>query len=423
MAKREEFIQVINTFKTVSATITDTQRRGLLQQAVQIYDLSIEEGIEILNSLGVVVGDEINYFDILGLSLEEIQGMDDKSVSDIVNMAHDDLYKTSLNAGARIRSDGKTEDQWRMLLNQARDILNDIEKRNDYISNLLQVDSEEYTNQNTEAISKQTSEISSESTPNIRIDPGEIEIPSDMVLIPSGEFLMGSHSEDINGSDTSQHNVYLSGFLIDKYPVTNTEFREFLTENEQWQKNNIPSKYHNGNYLNYWNGNIYPKNKRDDPVVDVSWYAAMAYAQWKGKRLPTDIEWEKAARGGLTEKTYPWGDHVTNELANYGMIVGRTTSVGTYPPNEYGVYDMVGNVWEWCLNHYAQIKELRKPSISVEEINNILDSYLDIDSNRVLRGGSWASSEQSLRVAYKGCAAPGFTYYSYGFRCVKDIHG
>lgn len=428
MAKREEFLQLINTFKTVSATITDNQRRGLLQQAVQTYDLSIEEGIEILDSLGIVVGEEINYFEILGLSLEEIQDKDDKSFTEIVKMAHDDLYKVSLTAGGRIRSDGKTEDQWRMLLNQARDFLCDIDKRNEYISNILQDESEEFitpnstTNQNTEPNVIHTREISSEPTVQIRTDPVEIDIPSEMVLIPSGVFRIGSHNENINGSDTSSHNVYLNDFLIDKYPVTNSEFSEFLSENKLWDKYNIPKKYNNGKYLSSWNGNIYPKNKEDNPVVGVSWYAAMAYAQWKEKRLPTDIEWEKAARGGLTEKTYPWGEDITNHLANYGMKVGSTTPVGTYPPNEYGVYDIVGNVWEWCINHYQEIEAFNKQSISIEEIGYILHTYLQIESNRVLRGGSWASSERALTVTYRGSAPPNYTYYSYGFRCVKDIN-
>ena len=243
-----------------------------------------------------------------------------------------------------------------------------------------------------------------------------------MVLIPSGEFMMGSRSEEINRSDLSLHRVFVNGYLIDKYPVTNSEFRVFLTENEQWQKNYIPEKLHNGKYLSSWIGKIYPRNKDNDPIVNVSWYAAMAYAQWIGKRLPTEAEWEKAARGGLSEKMYPWGDDITNDLANYGMIVGSTTPVGTYPPNEYGVYDMVGNVWEWCLNDYEHIETSEKTGISVEDIGSILDSYLEVESNRVLRGGSWASSERALNVAYRGSAAPRFTYYSYGFRCVKDIH-
>ena len=240
MAKREEFIQLINTFKAVSASITDNQRRGLLQQAVQIYDLSIEEGIEILDSLGIVVGDEINYFEILGLSLDDIQGKDDQSVTDIVKIAHDDLYKVSLTAGGRVRSDGRTEDQWRMLLNQARNTLGDKEKRNEYISALLQEESEEFTIPNTPTIpttepnSIQTSEIVSEPTSHIITDPDDIEIPSEMVLIPSGEFMMGSRSEEINHSDLSLHRVFVNGYLIDKYPVTNSEFRVFLTENEQW---------------------------------------------------------------------------------------------------------------------------------------------------------------------------------------------
>ncbi|MCG9126516.1 formylglycine-generating enzyme family protein [Candidatus Poribacteria bacterium] len=315
-----------------------------------------------------------------------------------------------------------------MILNQARDILCDINKRNEYITNLLQDESEDYTIQNsstghsTNPNEIQTSGIPSEAAIQQIIDPVEIDIPSEMVLIPSGVFLAGLQDKKINESETSSHNVYLNGFLIDKYPVTNSEFSVFLSENELWQKYNISKKYNSGKYLSSWNGNSYPKNKGDDPVVGVSWYAAMAYAKWIEKRLPTDIEWEKAARGGLTEKTYPWGEDITNNLANYGMRVGSTTPVGTYPPNEYGVYDIVGNVWEWCLNQYQENSANSKPNISIQEISDIIDSYLEIESDRVLRGGSWASSEQALSVGYRGFATPNITYYSYGFRCVKDIH-
>ena len=134
MSKRDEFIQVINTFKNVSPSITDTQRRELLKQAVQIYDLSVDDASEILKSWGLIVGEEVDYFEVLGISIEEIQGLDDQTIINIIETAHDQCYRASLRAGARIRPDGKTEDQWRNILNQARDTLGDTQKRHEYLT-------------------------------------------------------------------------------------------------------------------------------------------------------------------------------------------------------------------------------------------------------------------------------------------------
>ena len=131
-----------------------------------------------------------------------------------------------------------------------------------------------------------------------------------MVLIPAGTFQMGS--EDGWDNERPVHTVHVDAFYIDKYEVTNAEYKKFVDANPQWQKGRIQRRFHNGHYLHYWNGNDYPLGKDDHPVVTVSWYAAMAYAQWAGKRLPTEAEWEKAARGGLVGKTYPWGDTIDN---------------------------------------------------------------------------------------------------------------
>ena len=127
---------------------------------------------------------------------------------------------------------------------------------------------------------------------------------TEMVRIPAGEFEMGSN--EIMEA-TPEHTVYLDAFYIDPYEVTNAQFKAFIDANPDWNKDNIPSEYHNGNYLRLWNGNDYPQGKANHPVVYVSWYAAMAYAKWKGKRLPTEAEWEKAARGGMTDRRYVWG--------------------------------------------------------------------------------------------------------------------
>ena len=185
---------------------------------------------------------------------------------------------------------------------------------------------------------------------------------AEMVLIPAGEFLMGSSSGDANESPT--HFVYIDGFYMDRYAVTNAQYKVFVDENPQWLKDSIPREYHDGNYLKLWDEeNCYPQGKGNHPVVSVSWYAAMAYAQWAGKRLPTEAEWEKAARVsfphcGLVGKTYPWGDSIDRHKANYGnrwdgrIATIRMTPVGSYPSNGYGLCDMVGNVREWCLDAY-----------------------------------------------------------------------
>ena len=475
MPKREEFIEVINTFKTVSPSITDIQRRGLLKQAVQNYDLSVEEASEILKSLGMIVGEEVNYFEALGVSVEQIQEFDEQTIVKVVESAHDRCYRESLRAGARVRPDGKTEEQWRNILNQARDTLVDTQKRQEYLATFLiqedlqevvpdespqpetefqeeestPSDTPEPTGSNNEADiilvdnqvfqlpltpdptipSNETdltpmSDLETVSSVDLTSVPPDMDVPTDMMFIPAGEFQMGSHGEEENGDEMTTHTVYLGAFFIDKYPVTNSQYQLFLDANPEWQKRRIVEVHHNGNYLRTWNGNNYPKGKADNPVVDVSWYAAMAYALWAEKRLPMEAEWEKAARGGQIGKKYPWGDHIDINMANYGMHVGKTTPVGQYSPNEFGIYDVAGNVWEWCLDEYDDEGNSSRQisGLAANRVSEITHNYLSIETSRVLRGGSWASSERATRVAYCGWAAPNFTYYSYGFRCVKDIN-
>jgi len=177
---------------------------------------------------------------------------------------------------------------------------------------------------------------------------------AEMVLISAGEFQMGDGSID----EKPVHTVYLNAFYMDVYEVTNTQFKKFIDANPQWRKDRISRQYHDGDYLKDWNGDNYPNGKGKHPVILVSWYAANAYAEWAGKRLPTEAEWEKAARGGLVGKKYPWGDNISHDYANYSGTGGRdqwwkgTAPVGSFSPNGYGLYDMAGNVKEWCLDWY-----------------------------------------------------------------------
>ena len=245
---------------------------------------------------------------------------------------------------------------------------------------------------------------------------------ADMMLIPAGEFQMGSN--DGNDSEKPVHTVYVDAFYMDKYEVTNAQFKKFVDANPQWRKDSIANRFHDGDYLRHWNGNTYPSGKADHPVVSVSWYAAMAYAEWAGKRLPTEAEWEYAARGGLAGKKYPWGNTINANQANYNLNVGDTTPVGQYPANGYGLHDMAGNVWEWCLDAYDGSfyrGSPRRNPIAGGSIASINNNYTNNKPNRVLRGGSWHNSATDVRVAARGYLTPTSSHNSLGFRCARAV--
>ena len=249
-------------------------------------------------------------------------------------------------------------------------------------------------------------------------------VPSDMIFIAAGEFQMGSND---NTDEKPVHTVYIDAFHIDRYEVTNAQYKAFVDANPQWRKNQIPSELHNGNYLKHWNGDNYPSGKADHPVTYVSWYGAMAYAQSVGKRLPTEAEWEKAARGGKSGLKYPWGNTISNTQANYGNHVGDTTVVGNYPANGYGLYDMAGNVLEWCLDAYYGDFYFSSPHRNplggvntIENVDLVISDFAKVTTTRVARGGAWYNTEvQNIRVAYRNRVSPTLTNVALGFRCVK----
>ena len=219
-----------------------------------------------------------------------------------------------------------------------------------------------------------------------------------MVQILAGWFLMGSRA----GKDDEhpQHKVWVDAFLIDRYEVTNAQYEKFM-------------KATGHEAPEYWDDEKY--NKFNHPVVGVSWFDAVAYAKWAGKRLPTEAEWEKAARGGLVDKHYPWGDSISHDNANYGTG-GRdrwehTSPVGSFPPNEYGLYDMAGNVEEWCADWYDKDYYRSSPERNPKGPNT--------GSWRVLRGGSWGGNTSLSRCAYR-FYAPSISNYFIGFRCAQD---
>ena len=256
--------------------------------------------------------------------------------------------------------------------------------------------------------------------------------PEGMVSIPAGEFQMGNNIQWfqdhpwINVDDELPvHTVYIEAFFMDEHEVTNLEYQQFVRANPSWQKDKIDERFYDRNYLKDWQGNAYPVGKTRHPVVHVSWYAAMAYAEWVGKRLPTEAEWEYAARGGLSGKRYPWGDDFERDKANFYKEVGDTTKVGEYPPNGYGLYDMAGNVWEWCLDEYNEdfysISPRENPFAGANELDWVINNFTDVKSDRVLRGGSWYDTPfTELRVTYRSSKEPLKAYLDTGFRCVKD---
>ena len=220
---------------------------------------------------------------------------------------------------------------------------------------------------------------------------------SEMILVPAGTFKMGSN--DGQDDEKPLHDVRVDAFYLGKYEVTKRQFSKFLQANPQWRKDRIDSKYHDGDYLKGWSGDKCPADKADHPVARVSWFAAKAYCEWAGGRLPTEAEWEYACRAGSTTK-YCFGDS-NGQLGHYAWYRKNsgpgTRPVGQKKRNKWGIYDMHGNVWEWCSSKYQPYPY--KADDGREDLN-------DPGSSRVLRGGSWNSTVSICRAACRGDCGP-----------------
>jgi formylglycine-generating enzyme required for sulfatase activity len=230
-----------------------------------------------------------------------------------------------------------------------------------------------------------------------------------MVIVPAGSFQMGYR--DGEPDEQPVHQVNLDEFYMDQYEVTNTRYRACVEAGKCKPPEYTNSLERRGFLFidGYYDDMLYSRF----PVIYVSWYMADAYCRWRGARLPTEAEWEMAARGGLVGALYPWGnDGPDCSQANYSGCVGDTSPVGSYPPNGYGLYDMSGNVMEWVADWYSSSYYENSPT---DQPGGPLTGQY-----RGVRGGSLVFSADDLRLSFRNGIEPGGTLHHLGFRCARS---
>ena len=307
--------------------------------------------------------------------------------------------------------------------------------------------------------------------------------PEGMLLIPGGSFTMGGRSDEASTDEFPRHPENISPFYMDATEVTNAQFQKFVEatgyittaeKDVNWEelKKQVPegtpkpadsllvagslvfkktsSAIDLNDYSKWWSWTTganwrHPegpgsdiKDRANHPVVHISWFDAHAYAQWVGKRLPTEAEWEWAASGGSSDVIYPWGNEpaaTAADKANFWQgsfpyenlnedgFFG-TSPVRSYPPNKFGLYDMAGNVWEWCEDTYDRRGYVEMIQDKIPPSRNNMAADFTAQSERVLRGGSFLCND-SYCSGYRVSRRMGNTTDSglnhTGFRCVKDI--
>lgn len=311
-------------------------------------------------------------------------------------------------------------------------------------------------------------------------------VKNGMVLIPAGDFPMGSEGGMAREDESPVHSVHVDAFWMDQTEVTNAQFKAFVDatgyittaeKKPNWEelKKELPPDTPKPNdsllqaaslvfeatdgpvnlndYGAWWqwkpkaswqnprgNGSSI-ENKLDHPVVHISWYDAQAYAAWAGKRLPTEAEWEWAANGGNKKTTYPWGEEtITEGLPKANAWEGSfpyqntlkdqffyTAPVGSFEPNAFGLFDMAGNVWEWCSDwydytYYNSFKSQKAINPRGPEVP--YDPYQPFLKQKVMRGGSFLCNDaycSGYRVASRMKSTPDTGLQHTGFRLVKTI--
>jgi formylglycine-generating enzyme len=229
------------------------------------------------------------------------------------------------------------------------------------------------------------------------------EVEPEMLVIPEGHFVMGS--DNGAGNESPAHRVWVDSFAIARSCVTNRLYRIFIEETSR----KTPALFFDEGF-----------NHPDQPVTSVSWYDAAAYCEWLARRtgrayrLPTEAEWERAARGGLEGRLYTWGDDPPQSQPGYfeSWLKGPER-VEKRPPNGFGLYDMSENVHEWCADwydkHYYRASPERNPQGPAS------------GTRRSSRGGSWRHQIKITRVAARSSIPPDFCYSDYGFRCAMGL--
>lgn len=237
--------------------------------------------------------------------------------------------------------------------------------------------------------------------PGVRAaDPAPaVEATGAMALIPAGEFIMGAAD---GGTDHLPHPVQLRAFYLDKREVTNAQYLAFC----QATKRALPVFWGMDEFRS---GPEFPNH----PVVGVSWDDAAEYAAWCGKRLPTEAEWEYAARGGRPGQPYPKGEKLDPADANFSRS-GKNgpVAVGSYPPNGFGLYDMIGNVGEWVADFYDAAYYTACPKENPPGPAS--------GKFRIIRGGGWHTGPGCSRIGYRNALPQNWQDFNIGFRCAKD---
>ena len=261
------------------------------------------------------------------------------------------------------------------------------------------------------------------------------EYPGKPVAVEGGSFPLQHLS---SSDDDDPVAALIDDFFVDPFPVTNNEFAAFMRDTPEWRDEAIYKKYGIPYYLCEFKGMEPPADKWDHPVVWVNWFAAVAFCNWRsrhqgrgevyafasptdvrtdfsknGWRLPTEAEWEATARGGA-DSDYPWGGKNDPTQCNYGKHYRGTTSVGRFGPNALGIYDMIGNVKEWCHDWFAD-----QPTACDNDGAIVNPAGPTSGTMRVFRGASWMEDRELLHFARRGRIPPSNTNPDFGFRCVR----